>query len=100
MATKIENQLGLNNVLNRLAYHYFVTKGLGEHPVDHHIYDEVEVSALYDWMPDPTADPDEDADYQGAIKVTFLRSGVRIRWTEFSIRCIGGGGEPIVQRIK
>lgn len=95
--TKTETKLGLTNILKRLAYSY-LTKGFGKHPIDHDVYDEVEVEQLYPWMPNPveSGNPEHGA----GIKVTFYRKGERVRWVEFSIRAVGGGGNPSVFRVK
>jgi hypothetical protein len=93
--TKTETRLGLTNILKRLAYSY-LTRGFGRHPIDHDIYDEVEVSSLYPWMPNPAG----GGEYGAGVKVTFYRGGQRVRWVEFSIRDVGGGGDPTIFRVK
>jgi hypothetical protein len=93
--TTVESRLGLTNILKRLAYAY-LTKGFGRHQITHDVYDEVDVSELYPWVPNPTC-----AEEHGAgIKVTFLRNGKKVRWVEFSVRDVGGGGDPTIFSIK
>jgi hypothetical protein len=93
--THIETKLGLTNPLKRLAY-YFLKKGLGSFPLAHHaIYDRVDVEELYEWMPNP----EDDRQHGGGIRVTFYRQGKRVRWVEFAIRDVGGGGDPAVFSI-
>ena len=94
--TKTEAKLGLTNILKRLAYSY-LTKGFGKHPIDHDTYDEVEVEQLYPWIPNPTRG---ESEHGAGIKVTFYRKGKRVRWIEFSIRDVGGGGDPSIFRLK
>ena len=93
--TTTETRLGLTNILKRLAYSY-LTQGFGKHSIDHDVYDEVEVLPLYSWMPNPTG----GGEYGAGIKVVFYRQGQRVRWVEFSVRDIGGGGDPTIFRVK
>ena len=86
-----EVRLGLTNTLKRLAF-YYLTRGFGKHTIDHPVYDTVEVSPLYDWMPNP----ENDNEYGAGIRVSFYRQGHRTRFVEFGIRFIGGGGDPTV----
>ena len=86
-----ETQLGLTNIFKRLAYSY-LTRGLGRHPIQHDVYDEVEVAPLYDWRPNPH----NQDEYGAGIKVTFFRQKQRIRWVEFAVRFTGGGGDPAI----
>jgi hypothetical protein len=69
---------------------------VGTYKIDHHIYDAVKVEDLYPWQPNPE-DPSE---YGGALQVSFMREGRRVRWAEFSIRFTGGGGSPAVFKVK
>jgi len=94
---KTETKLGLTNILKRLAYSYLL-QGIGVHEIDHDVYDAVEVSQLYPWMPNPTRGEGEECG--AGIKVSFYRQGQRIRWVEFSIRDVGGGGNPSIFRLK
>lgn len=87
----VEVRLGLTNILKRLAYSY-LTKGFGRFPIEHNIYDEVEVSELYPWIPNPV----QKDEYGAGIRVTFFRKGRKVRWVEFSVRAIGGGGDPSI----
>lgn len=95
MDTKIERRLGLNNVLKRLAF-YYVTKGFGSHPIlDNyaHLYDEVVVRELYDFqITDKLAGA-------GGITVEFKMLGRRVRWIEFSITAMGGGGDEVIREV-
>lgn len=93
--TKEDSRLGLTPILKRLAYS-FLCKGLGRHPINHAVYDMVEVSELYPWKPNPE-DPDE---YGGGVCVSFFRAGRRIRWVEFAIRYGGGGGNEEIFLLK
>lgn len=86
-----EIRLGLTNPLKRLAY-YFLTKGFGSYPLDHAVYDRVDVEELYQWMPNP----EDGHQHGGGIRVTFYRQEKRIRWVEFAVRDVGGGGDPAV----
>ncbi len=95
--TKTETKLGLTNIMKRLAYSY-LTRGIGKHDIDHEVYDKVEVEQLYPWMPNPTRGDEEE--YGAAIKVSFFRQGHRVRWVEFSVRDVGGGGDPSIFRLK
>jgi len=91
METSLEVRLGLTKTLIRLAY-YYLTKGFGKHPIDHSLYDLVEVTPLYEWRPNP----EDEVESGGGIRVTFHRQGQKIRWVEFSVRYSGGGGEPSI----
>ena len=92
--SNIETRLGLTNILKRLAYS-FLCKGFGRHPIDHPLYDLVEVAELYPWQANP-----ECTDESGAgIRVTFFRDGERIRWVEFGVRFAGGGGDEAIFQI-
>ncbi len=93
--TNIETKLGLTNITKRLAYD-FLLRGVGEHDIDHDVYDKVEVSELYHWKPHL----DGSGDYGAGIKVTFYHSGHRVRWVEFAVRDIGGGGDLAIFRAK
>lgn len=95
--TTTESKLGLTNIVKRLAYS-FLLQGTGKHTIDHDVYDEVEVSSLYPWMPNPTISNGEE--YGAGIKVTFYRQGKRVRWVEFSVRDVGGGGDLSIFRVK
>ncbi len=86
-----EVRLGLTNILKRLADSY-LTKGFGRHPIEHHVYDAVEVAPLYDWMPNP----EQPNECGAGIKVTFFRQGQRVRWVEFAVRFTGGGGDQAI----
>ena len=92
--TKTETRLGLTPTFKRLAY-FYLTKGVGAYPLQHPVYDRVEVSALYDWKRNPAMiDSDSDnAEHGGGLVVTFYRGTDKIRWVEFGIRCVGGGGD-------
>jgi len=91
----VEVILGLTNILKRLAYSY-LTKGFGCHPIDHDVYDEVDVAEMYPWIPNPVQKDEHGA----GIRVTFLRKGKKVRWVEFSVRDVGGGGDPTIFSIK
>lgn len=92
MAT--EHLIGLTPVLKRLAYSY-LKKGVGSHAIEHPVYDEVIVRELYEWhSPD-----DRQLPPRGALIVEFLSLGQRIRWVEFGVQFIGGGGEDILRAI-
>lgn len=92
--TRIEQRLGINAVLKRLAF-YYLQKGVGSHAIEHHTYDEVVVAVLYDWhTPDEKKMPP-----QGGMVVEFRRLGQRIRWVEFGCHYTGGGGEDILREV-
>lgn len=91
--SKVEKLIGLTPVLKRLAFH-FLKKGLGSHAIEHHLYDEVVVRELYDWNA-----PNDKMPPQGGIIVEFMFIGERIRFVEFGIHAIGGGGEPIMREV-
>jgi hypothetical protein len=93
--TQIETTLGLTNVFKRLAFS-FLCKGLGKHSITHDVYDMVEVSELYPWMPNP----EQNDEYGAGVRVAFYRKGERLRWVEFGIRHVGGGGDPAVFLVK
>jgi len=93
----VDRRLGLTNILKRLAYSYLL-KGLGRHPIEHEVYDEVEVSELYPWKPDPTSS--DSGEYGAGVRVSFYRQKKRVRWVEFSIRNTGGGGDEAFFRVK
>jgi len=93
--TNIETRLGLTPILKRLAYSYLI-RGYGRYPITHGLYDTVVVAELYDWQVNPA---DTSAHGAGA-RVTFYKDNVRIRWVEFGIRFIGGGGDPVIFGIK
>ena len=89
--TQSETRLGLTPTFKRLAY-FYLTKGVGAYSLEHPVYDRVEVSTLYDWKQNPA-----DVDEHGAgIVVSFYRGLSRVRWVEFGIRCVGGGGDPAI----
>lgn len=87
-------RLGLTNILKRLAYHH-LCQGFGRRPIQHDMYDEVEVSELYPWSPN-----EDGTEYGGGVRVTFYRDKLRVRWIEFGIRYGGGGGDLSVYSVK
>jgi hypothetical protein len=93
--SSVETRLGLTNILKRLAYSYLV-RGIGRHQIKHDVYDEVDVSELYPWVPNPA----HAVEHGAGIRVTFLRKGKKVRWVEFSVRDVGGGGDPTIFSIK
>lgn len=95
MASRAEHRAGLTPILKRLAF-YYLGKGVGTHRIENHpSYDEAVVRQLYDFaVPEALED---DLPPQGAFVVEFRSGGRRIRWVEFGVRCIGGGGEPIMR---
>jgi len=95
MPKNVETRLGLTPMFKRLAYH-FLLKGIGRHPIRHSLYDEVEVAELYPWQ----TNPERTDEYGAGIIVTFFNQGSRIRWTEFSVRYSGGGGNPAIFQIQ
>jgi hypothetical protein len=90
--SRVEHKLGLSPVLKRLAFNY-LKLGIGSHAIEHHIYDEVQVSELYEWH----APENRDLQPRGGLVVAFCREGKRIRWVEFSCSFIGGGGAAIMR---
>lgn len=93
--TQIETRLGLSNILKRLAY-YYVLKGIGTHPIDNPQYDKVEVKELYGWQPNPEA----EEEYGAGLVVNFLKNNKRIRYVEFGVRYVGGGGDEAIKLLK
>lgn len=93
--TNIETKLGLTNIFKRFAYS-FIAKGFGRHPIEHDVYDEVEVSELYPWQ----TNPERTDEYGAGVQVTFYREGKRIRWAEFGIRFVGGGGDQAIFKVQ
>lgn len=92
--SNIETRLGLTPMFKRLAYS-FLEKGIGRYPIDHPLYDAVEVAELYPWQ----TNPERKDEYGAGIRVTFFRGETRIRWAEFSVRCTGGGGDAAIFRV-
>jgi len=91
--SKVEHKLGLTPTLKRMAF-YYLKKGLGEHRCEHETYDKVVVRELYSWnAPAPDMAP------QGGLVVEFHRNGKRVRWVEFAVRDVGGGGDSIVREV-
>lgn len=94
--TRSETKLGLTPITKRLAY-YFVCRGVGSYEmVDHPYYDRARVEELYPWNPNPQ----DENEYGAGLRVSFFREGRRIRYVEFNIRCVGGGGQEAIRRIK
>lgn len=91
----VDIKLGLTNILKRLAYSC-LTKGLGRHPIEHAVYDAVDVAEMYPWIPNPTQKDEHGA----GIRVTFFRKDKKVRWVEFSVRDVGGGGDLSIFSIK
>jgi hypothetical protein len=91
METSSEVRLGLTKPFIRLAYYYF-TRGFGSYPIDHAVYDSVEVASLYDWR----SNPENEEEFGAGVRVTFCRQGQKVRWVEFSVRYGGGGGKPAI----
>lgn len=92
--TQIETRLGLSNILKRLAYHY-VLRGVGEYKIDNPQYDKVEVKELYPWMPNPEV----ENEYGAGLVVNFYKDGRRVRYVEFGVRFVGGGGDEIIHLV-
>jgi hypothetical protein len=92
--SRVELRLGLTEPTKRLAF-YYLSKGIGSHAIEHHIYDEVIVEKLYDWHT-----PNErDTPAQGGLVVKFMRLGEAVRWVEFGCHYIGGGGAQTLKGI-
>lgn len=91
--SKVEHKLGLTSTLKRLAF-FYLKKGVGEHAIKDDYYDKVVVRELYAWNA-----PSADVLPQGGIAVEFHRNGKRVRWVEFAVRDVGGGGEAIVREV-
>lgn len=94
--TNIETRLGLTPIFKRLAYSYLV-RGFGEYSItEDPLYDGVKVEPMYPWQVNP-----EDTNDSGAgIRVVFYRTAIRVRWVEFSVRFIGGGGDAMMFGVK
>ena len=105
MASRAEHRTGLTPTLKHFAFQY-LAQGVGVHRVtDHPAYDTAIVRTLYDFtvpedLPEdlPEGVPDS-VPAQGAFVVELWKAGKRIRWVEFGVRCIGGGGEPILREL-
>ena len=93
--TLVETEIGLTNIFKRLAYSY-LCKGVGEYDIVHDLYDKVRVSEMYPWGPNPVA-PHE---YAAGLKVEFFHAGERVRWAEFNVKFVGGGGDLSIFLIK
>lgn len=91
----IETRLGLTPMFKRLAYSFFA-KGIGRYPIDHPLYDAVEVTELYPWQ----TNPERTDEYGAGVTVAFFKGTTRIRWAEFSVRCTGGGGDAAIFRVQ
>lgn len=93
--TLTETRLGLTPITKRLAY-YFVCRGVGKYPmVNHPQYDQAEVSELYPWgAPEGCEDP------AGGLRVTFFKDGAKVRYVEFNVRCVGGGGQEMIRGVQ
>lgn len=91
METSSEVRLGLTKPFIRLAY-YYLTRGFGSHPIQHSVYDRVEVLPLYDWQ----SNPENEEEFGAGIRVVFYHQGQKVRWVEFAIRYGGGGGKPAI----
>lgn len=89
-----EHRIGITPILKRLAW-YYVKRGIGSHEIEHGNYDEVIVRELYSWE----TTEDYDGPTHGGLVVEFMQLGRRIRWVEFGVYTIGGGGEPILQEV-
>lgn len=101
MASRAEHRTGLTPTLKHYAFQC-LAKGVGVHPVtDHPAYDMAVVRTLYDFtMPEDLPDGvPEEVPAQGAFAVELWKGGKRVRWVEFGVRCIGGGGEPILHEV-
>jgi hypothetical protein len=92
--SKVEARLGLTNITKRLAHHY-LCRGFGNYKIDHPMYDAVHVGELYSWK-----QSEETGEYGAGIKVTFSKNGKRIRWVEFGIRFVGGGGDQAIFKLE
>lgn len=91
---KSQKLLGLDNVLKRLAWHY-AKKGNGWHVIEHPLYTRVRVRELYDWH----TPADDRLPPQGGIVVEFWNQEKRLRWVEFGVHYIGGGGEDLIREV-
>jgi len=89
----VEHLLGLTPTLKRLAW-FYLKKGMGAHVIEHPFYDSVVVKELYDWQ-----SPNDKLPPQGGMVVEFHHKGKKIRFVEFGVYAIGGGGEPIVREV-
>jgi hypothetical protein len=74
-------------------------KGVGVHPIDNPQYDKVEVKELYGWMPNPEADF-EPSEYGAGLVVNFFKNNRRVRYVEFGVRYVGGGGDEAIRLLE
>lgn len=91
-----DHSIGITPMLRRFAFSYLL-KGEGSHavlPPFDAFYDEIVVRKLYDWIA-----PVGDVPPQGGAAVEFWKKGRRVRWVEFGVRQIGGGGDLILQEV-
>ena len=94
--SKSETRVGLTNIVKRFAYYCFITKGIGRHPLDNPLYDEVEIKEIYQWM----SNPENPLEHGGGVSVTFYKNKEKMRFVEFSIRFTGGGGQDVIRLVK
>lgn len=97
--SQIETRLGLSNILKRLAYHY-VLKGVGVYPISNPQYDKVEVKELYGWRANPEVELEMPAEYGAGLVVNFFKNNRRVRYVEFGVRYVGGGGDEAIKLLK
>ena len=96
--SRTETLLGLNPAFQRIAY-YYLRLGDGVYTPDggnHPHYDKVVVRELYEFKENPRV----EGERSGGIIVEFFKDEQRIRWVEFRCQVVGGGGEPIIKRVK
>ncbi len=96
--SKAEQRLGLTPVIKRIAFHY-VKLGVGRYTPDggnHPHYDRIVVRELYEFKENPTV----AGEHSGGVIVEFFKGDRRVRWVEFRCQVVGGGGQPIVRRVK
>ncbi|MGD9209733.1 MAG: hypothetical protein PVI90_03105 [Desulfobacteraceae bacterium] len=63
---------------------------------DHPHYNKIIVRELYEFQENPLT----LGERSGGLIVEFFRDNRRIRWLEFRCQVVGGGGEPLIKRIK
>jgi hypothetical protein len=95
--SKTESLLGLTPAFQRIAY-YYLRLGEGVYtPNDGHPhYNKIIVRELYEFR-ENSLTPGERS---GGLIVEFFKNNRRIRWLEFRCQVVGGGGEPLIKRIK
>lgn len=95
---KLETLIGLTPAFQRIAY-YYLRLGEGVYVPDngqHPHYNKIIVRELYEFHENPLVSNERS----GGLIVEFFKDDRRIRWIEFRCQVVGGGGVPMIKRIK